>query len=81
MTVRRRQIYLSSNGDRWHLVHDGDLGDVFVKHEANLSSGGHETKIELVEFLDRDRQSPQCAALLRLIATLVDSAVPASQDT
>jgi len=79
MTVRSRQIYHSANGDRWHLVHDGDSGNVFVKHKANLPSGGQETDIELGVFLERDRQSPQGDALVRLIGTLADGSMPSSQ--
>jgi hypothetical protein len=78
MTDRSRQIYHSTNGDRWHIVHDG-AGRVFVKHKANQPSGGQETDIALGEFLERDGQSPQGVALMQLIATLADGTVPPSQ--
>jgi len=38
--VRMREIYRSSNGDRWLLARDPETGRVFVRHEPNLPSGG-----------------------------------------
>ena len=34
--VRTREIYRSSNGDRWLLARDPETGRVFVRHEPNL---------------------------------------------
>ena len=42
-----RELYHSSNGDRWYLARDSDTGRVFIKQEANLSSGGHIAEIEI----------------------------------
>src|SRR6266702_6355067 len=40
MTVEMRELHSSPNGDRWYLAHDVDLGQVFIRHEPNLPSGG-----------------------------------------
>jgi hypothetical protein len=64
-----RELY-SSNGDRWHLARDSDIGRVFVKHEANRPSGGHIAEIEIGAFLSQGN-GPEKQGLLRLIATLV----------
>jgi hypothetical protein len=52
MGIQTREIYRSApNGDRWLLAHDIDSGRVFVRHEPNVSSGGHSADIELGAFL------------------------------
>ena len=58
MPHQQREIYHSENGDRWLLCRD-DGGQVFVLHEANLSSGGKRTKIELGDFLGRGKAGPE----------------------
>jgi hypothetical protein len=65
-----RKLYSSPNGDHWYLIRDPS-GDVFVRHEANISSGGHVEHIALAEFLSRG-QGPEQQELLRLIGTLVE---------
>jgi hypothetical protein len=71
MPNHQREIYHSENGDRWLLCRDDD-GRVFILHNANLSSGGKATKIEIGEFLARGKSGPEHQALSRLIAGLVD---------
>ena len=65
-----RKIYSSPNGDRWYLIRDPS-GEVFVRHEANVASGGHVAHVEIGAFLSGG-QGPEQQELLRLIATLVD---------
>ncbi|MEA3101954.1 MAG: hypothetical protein QOF74_6194 [Caballeronia mineralivorans] len=72
MTQRARDLYRSSNGDRWSLVHDLDSGRVFIRHEPNISSGGLTSETAVGDFLMCDAQGPEHAELLRLIGTLVD---------
>lgn len=74
MSVQTRTIYQSSNGDRWQLAHDQAIGRVFVVHQANPSSGGHVTEIELAAFLATGACGPEHQELLRLIGTLVNEA-------
>jgi len=74
MSIHTRTIYQSSNGDRWQLAHDRVTGRVFVVHQANPSSGGCITQIELAAFLETGARSPEHQELLRLIGTLVDEA-------
>jgi hypothetical protein len=71
MAVRTRSIYSSSNGDCWLLACDPDSGRLFVRHEANVPSGGQVTDIELGAFLTASGQGPEKQELLRLIGTLV----------
>jgi hypothetical protein len=54
MSTHQREIYNSENGDKWFLCRDND-GGAFVLHKANVSSGGTATKIELGDFLGRDK--------------------------
>jgi len=70
MAVQSRQLYRSSNGDRWHLARDGETGRVFVRHEPNQPSGGQASDIGLADFLAAG-EGPEQQKLLNLIATLV----------
>jgi len=72
MAQRARNLYQSSNGDRWSLVRDLGSGRVFIRHEPNLSSGGQTSKTALGDFLVCAAHGPENAELLRLIGTLVD---------
>jgi len=65
-----RKLYSSSNGDHWYLIQDA-AGEAFVRHQANLASGGHVAHLEVGVFLSSGR-GPEQQELLRLIGTLVD---------
>ena len=67
---KARKLYESPNGDRWYLVRD-HTGAVFVRHEANVASGGHVAHIEVGAFLSSD-QGPEQQELLRLIGSLLE---------
>jgi hypothetical protein len=69
----QRVLYSSSNGDRWLLSRDPATGNVFIRHEANVPSGGKRTDIDIGEFLSSGQRNPEHQALLRLIGTLVDN--------
>jgi hypothetical protein len=45
MALERRELYSSPNGDRWFLSRDPGTGNIFIRHEANVPSGGHLTDI------------------------------------
>ena len=65
MTVERRELYSSSNGDRWHLARDVALGQVFIWHEPNsswLQADTHRCGV----FLGRDTHTPERQELLRV---------------
>lgn len=51
MAVKMRELYSSPNGDRWYLARDVDLGEVFVRHEPNIPSGGTRRTSKSVRFL------------------------------
>jgi hypothetical protein len=65
-----RLLYKSPNGDAWFLGRDPTTGAAFVRHEANIPSGGHRTDIEIDAFLNGPR-NPEHEALLRLIGGLI----------
>jgi hypothetical protein len=71
MPLERRELYSRPNGDRQFLARDPERGRVFIRHEANVPSGGQLTDIEIGAFLSRGELHPEHQALLHLIGTLV----------
>lgn len=63
-------LYRSSNGDSWFLARDPETGSACVRHQANASSGGQVTEIEIDAFLSGPR-NPEQDALMRLVGTLI----------
>lgn len=63
-------FYSSSNGDRWLLLHDTELGTYLVQHEPNVSSGGDPTEMPVPTFLAGSGSSPQAEALRALLRKL-----------
>jgi hypothetical protein len=74
VTVARKEIYHSPNGDRWFLARNPATGHAVVLHEPNLASGGKPSQIQVGYFLARSAHGPEHQELLRLIGTLVDDA-------
>jgi len=73
-TIQTRELYHSTNGDRWYLARDPASERVFIKHKANLASGGHVADIEIGTFLKSSALGPEHRELLHLIGTLVEQA-------
>jgi hypothetical protein len=74
------QLYRSPNGDTWFLARDPATGLRFVRHQANGSSGGQVTDVEIATFLSGPLH-PEQAALLRVIgASIVDPHGTAVED-
>jgi hypothetical protein len=73
MALKARDLYASSNGDRWSLVRDAVNQEVCVKHEPNAASGGKPSYIPIGEFLRHAAHGPEHTALMHLIGTLVDN--------
>lgn len=69
--VQLREVYASENGDRWHLGRRVGSTRLFVRHQANLPSGGHVTDVELTAFLRSRRSTPEREALMQVICDLV----------
>jgi hypothetical protein len=67
---KARKLYSSPSGDRWYLIREVS-GEVFIRHEANIASGGHVAHIEIGTFLSSG-QGPEHQELLRLIGMLVE---------
>jgi hypothetical protein len=67
---KARILYESANGDRWYLIRDPS-GAVFIRHEANVASGGSVEHEEIGSFLNRN-EGPEQQELMRLIGTLVE---------
>ena len=71
MAIEARELYASSNGDRWLLARDPETQEVFIKHEPNAASGGISSHTAIGEFLRSGARGPEHTALLHLIGTLV----------
>ena len=67
---KARKLHESPSGDRLYLIRDPS-GAVFIRHEANVASGGHIEHVEVSAFLSAG-QGPEQQELLRLIGTLVE---------
>lgn len=80
MAIQRRELYQSSNGDRWYLAHDTDSERLFVQHQANAPSGGHIEDFELGSFLNRAKGSPEHRALVLMLAELIKNDVKSDAD-
>jgi hypothetical protein len=70
MAVITHEFYRSSNGDRWQLLHEPEIGRQIVRHEPNLASGGQVTEIDVEVFLARTGTSPENLALRALLEKL-----------
>jgi hypothetical protein len=71
MSILAEDIYRSPNGDRWRLISDTESGRKFVRHEANISSGGRVTDMELDEFLSINGPGPEYIELRRMLGDQV----------
>jgi hypothetical protein len=70
---RMEQLYRSPNGDTWFLARDPATGLGTVRHQANASSGGQVTDLEIGAFLNGPMH-PEQEALLRVIgASIIDT--------
>jgi len=67
MTLLEKNLYHSANGDRWQLMREAGSERVFVRHQANLSSGGHVTEFTVEDFLRPGSASPEHAALRHVL--------------
>lgn len=72
MQDRQRLLYESPNGDRWYLIREPNGDDVFVRHTANVASGGNVVDIAIPVFLGLGRGGPEHQELWRLIGDLVE---------
>ena len=67
---RMEQLYRSPNGDTWFLARDPATGLGTVRHQANASSGGQVTDLEIGDFLSGPLH-PEQEALLRVIGASI----------
>ena len=72
VTQTAEPIYRSSNGDRWTLIRDAHSGRMFVRHEANLPSGGRITDTDVDEFLCVAGSGPEYAVLRHILDRAID---------
>jgi hypothetical protein len=68
-----REIYASSNGDRWLLVGDRVSRDLLVRHIPVASSGGQTSDVDLGSFMSVNSGSPQHQRLLQMLWELVEN--------
>ena len=80
MRLQRRELYSSPNGDKWFLARNPESGSIFIRHEANVPSGGQVTDISIGVFLSRGERNPEHQVLLHLIGTLVEGRSDGSAD-
>ena len=71
MNIEAKELYTSSNGDRWLLVRYPDTQEVLIKREPNAASGGKSSHTTIGEFLRSGAHGPEHTVLLNLIGTLV----------
>ena len=76
MKLKTRQLYRSSSGDVWLLGRDPDSGRVMVVHRANPASGGNVEDVEIDVLGPKRRHTAEAQALVQLIGTLVEDAMP-----
>lgn len=69
MSLSSKDIYKSQNGDIWRLIRDATSDRLYVRHEANPSSGGHVTEIGVEEFLSQGGSGPEYAAVRKHLGT------------
>jgi hypothetical protein len=69
MTIESRELYASPNGDVWNLIRDPQTKRLFVRHQANVRSGGAVTDTDVHEFLKRPGEPPEKQALMRVASS------------
>jgi acyl carrier protein len=67
MPTCSEEVYHSSNGDQWHLIQEVPSKRIFVRHQANRSSGGSVTDTDIADFLNSGGSGPEYAALRDII--------------
>jgi hypothetical protein len=74
------QLYRSPNGDTWFLARDPATGLGTVRHQANASSGGQVTDLEIGAFLSGPPHPEQEALLCVIGASIIDPQGSAVED-
>lgn len=68
--IERKTFSLSANGGSWSLETCPSTGEAIVLHKANASSGGHETKHSIDDFLAISAGKPEHDSLLQILGSL-----------
>jgi hypothetical protein len=77
---RMEPLYRSPNGDTWFLARNPTTGLGTVRHQANASSGGQVTDLEIGTFLNGPPHPEQKALLHVIGASIVDPHGTAVED-
>jgi hypothetical protein len=64
--VTLRELYVSSNGDKWEITEDDDKR-LFIRHTPNEASGGRQRILTIESFLTPEHSGPQQEAFKKLI--------------
>jgi hypothetical protein len=80
MPLCEEDIYRSSNDDRWRLISDPSNGRRFVRHEANVESGGQVTDTEIDDFLSINISGPEHTRLRQLLRNMGEDVRDAEED-
>jgi hypothetical protein len=70
--IETKELYTSANGDVWYIARNRQTGRVFVRHQANVNSGGQTTDTDVKEFLKRPGEPPEKQALARMAGRYFD---------
>jgi hypothetical protein len=62
-----RELYVSSNGDKWEITEDDDKR-LFIRHTPSEASGGRQGILTIESFLEPGLGGPEQEALKKLIA-------------
>src|SRR5690349_2844535 len=63
--VTLRELYVSSNGDKWEITEDEDKR-LFIRHTPNQASGGRQRILTTDTFLTSEHSGPQQDAFKKL---------------
>ena len=64
--ITLRELYVSSNGDKWEITEDDDKR-LFIRHTPNEASGGRQRILTVESFLESGQVGPQQEAIKKLI--------------
>jgi hypothetical protein len=80
MNIEKREFYASSDGSRWYIARQPDLGHAFIQHIPGNPPSREASHIELDAFLNGGAKGPEHQAFLRLVGTLVQDPAHADRE-
>jgi hypothetical protein len=68
MSIVTKDVYRSSNGDRWQVLYGSSDQQILVRHLPNASSGGSVSEMPAEDFLRIGGPGPEFDAIRRALA-------------